>query len=429
MRKFFNRKYTTVAIYTFLVLFAALLFYLLVFNFSSFLSTVTHIVFAPRGIIFGIVIALILFPLAKKLEGFFARRVFRRRERPKLARILAVSLTFFILIICLAVVVVSILPMMYQNYQDLASDLTGYADALVKLIQSNDLIYNFILTQSGLSGETPQEIIQSFVTRYSDLFSSFAGGLFNFIFSFTTIVSDTLVAFILAFYFLLARDTVAAILRKLAVAVLPSGARRVTARFCTRLYTDLMNFLSARLTCSFVIGLLCYGLTWALGVRFYPVISLFALVLNIVPVIGPVLAAAVCTLIVFVAQPHATWIFIILIVALNFLEHHLVERYLLSRRLRPNTALTLVAVIIGYHFFGLGGTLVAVPIFVTLRTEFSLFVDYLLNRKKLPTDISSYLAPLPTATEEAERQDASEADGDEDGEYSPQNSPYPAEDI
>ena len=31
--------------------------------------------------------------------------------------------------------------------------------------------------------------------------------------------------------------------------------------------------------------------------------------------------------------------------------------------------------------------------------------------------------------EEAERQDASEANGDEDGEYSPQNSPYPEEDI
>ena len=429
MKNIFNRKYTTIAIYTFLVLFAALLFYLLVFNFSAFMSAVAHIVFAPRGVIFGVIIALILFPLAKNLENLFVRRIFRKKEHPRLARILSVSLTFLILIICLAIVIVSILPMMYQNYQDLANDLTGYADGLVKLIQSNELIYNFILTQSGLSGGTPQEIIQSFVTRYSNLFSSFAGELFNFLFSFTVAVSDTLVAFILAFYFLLARDMVAAILRKLSVAVLPTRARTVVAHFCTRLYTDLMNFLSARLTCSFVIGILCYGLTWALGVRFYPIISLFALVLNIVPVIGPVLAAAVCTLIVFVAQPQATWIFVTIIVVLNILEHHLVERHLLSRRLRPNTALTLVAVILGYHFFGLGGTLIAVPLFVTLRTEFSLFIDYLLNRKKLPTDISSYFAPISDTADDVEKQDEEAEDGNEDGEYSAQNNSSPTEDL
>lgn len=395
MKNIFNRKYTTIAIYTVLVLLAALLFYLLVFNFSSFLSTVSHIIFAPRGVIFGIIISLILFPLAQNLEKLFTNRIFKKKAHPKLARILSVSLTFLILLICIAIVVVSILPMMYQNYQDLANNLTGYADGLVKLIQSNELIYNFILTQSGLTGGTPQEIIQSFVTRYSDLFSSFAGNLFNFIFSLTTVVSDTLVAFILAFYFLLARNTIGALFRKLAVAVLPSRVRTVVARVCTRGYTDLMNFLSARLTCSFVIGILCYGLAWALGVRFYPVVALFALVLNIVPVIGPVIAAAVCTLIVFVANPQTTWIFVILIVALNILEHQLVERYLLSRRLRPNVALTLVVVIVGYHFFGLGGTLIAVPLFVTLRTELSLLIDSLLKRKSLPTDITSYLSPLP----------------------------------
>lgn len=401
MKKWFNDKYTTIAIYAFLVLLAAFFFLLVLLNFPAILSTLYFLLFSARGVVIGVVIALILYPMAAGIERFLAPRLFRRKRHPHALRMISVLLTFLIVFICAAITVVSILPMMHQNYEDLQGRVTEYVESIVSLIQSNDIIYNFILAQTQLTGGTPSEIITEIVTLYSDMLSNFAGNIVAFLVSLITVTSDVLIALILSFYFLLSRGAVGIILRKIAIALLPAGFRREASRITTRFYTDVMEFLSARLLCSFILGILCYLLSWALGVRFYPIIALLVFVFNIIPVIGPIFAVLVGTLIVFVVQPQATWIFLVIILSLNLLEEHLVERLVLNRRLRLSPAAALICILIAYHYFGFGGTIFAVPVFVTLRSEVNLFLDRTLRRKGLSPNTADYLPANAPQMEEA----------------------------
>ena len=392
MKQWINEKYTQIAIYTFLVILAALMFLFFVLNLGEVFSLLSFLLFSARSVVFGIVLALTLFPLCSRLERLFERHVFRGKQ-PKSTRILGVCTTFLILLIVLAIIVVSVLPMINQNYNDLTQTIKGYISTAVSTLEGNEFVYNILRSLTGVTGGDTNEIIQELIGRYSDLFSDLAGSLIGIFFTVLYSATDVLIALILAFYFLLSRDMIRGICRKLVVALFPRRFLLQSARFFRAAYTNLMEFFSARLLCSFVLGVLCYFFAWLLQVPFYPLISLIALTLNIFPVLGPVAATLLCTLIVFLVKPNAAFLFFLFFIALNVLEQYLVEKHLLHKRLRPNVALALVLVIAAYLIGGFGAVILVIPVFATLQNEAQIFLARRLTKKGYSIDTGDYISP------------------------------------
>ena len=150
MKKWTNEKYTTIAVYVILVILASLLFLLAVLRLGEIGQFLYNILFAAKSIVFAVVIALALFPLCHNLEGWLSRRLSRKKPHPRLARFLSVLLAYLILILIISLVVVSMLPMGSQDYEELQSTLTGYVDQAVEAIQKNEILFNLIKTQTGL---------------------------------------------------------------------------------------------------------------------------------------------------------------------------------------------------------------------------------------------------------------------------------------
>ena len=387
MKKWTNNKYTTIAIYVLLVLVATLLFFFAILNFGRIWDMLLFLLFAAKSVVFGILISLILFPLCNNLERilshFAEKRLKKHWEGPSL-RATAVSLAYLVAVILVGIVVVSALPLLYQNYAELQETLTGYVNFLLNLLQQNEFINELIVSIVGVSGQTPQEFINNLLVQYSGYLSSFASNLVNVLTVIITSTSDVIVALILSFYFLLSRDMIAGLTRKIAAATLPDRFRLWSARFFRRFYTNIIEFLSSRLLCSFLLGVLCYLLTWALNIPFYPLLSLIVFILNIIPFFGPLLAALLCTIIIFIVQPDVTWIFMLIILLINMAEHFLIERSLLSKRLRPSAGIALVSVLLFNYFFGFLGAIFAVPVWVTIASELNGFLNRRLRKKGVP---------------------------------------------
>lgn len=392
MKKWINEKYTHIAIYTFLVILASLLFLFLVLNLGALFSFLSFLLFSARSVVFGIVLALTLSPLCLRLEDFFDRCIFRGKQK-KATRVLGVSFTFVIMLIVLAIIVVSILPMVNQNYNDLTQTIEGYISGAVSTIENNEFVYNILRSLTGVTGEDTNEIIQELIGRYSDLFKGLASTLISILFTILYSATDVLIAIILAFYFLLARDMIRGVCRKLTVAIFPRRFLLQSARFFRFGYTNLIEFFSARLLCSFVLGVLCYFFAWLLRVPFYPLISLIAMALNIFPVLGPVAATLLCTLIVFLVKPEVAFLFFLLFIALNVLEQYLVEKHLLHKHLRPNVALALILVVTAYLIGGLGAVILVIPVFATLQKEVQIFLARRLTKKGYSIDTGDYISP------------------------------------
>ncbi len=392
MKKWTNENYTTIALYSLLTALGCLLFYFVASNLRQIFLLIGNILWAARAVIGGAFLALVLFPLARRIEGLFVCRVFKSKSRPRAARTLSVSLTFLVLLLVGAIIVASIFPILSQNYDNLKDTFDSYVDSAVSLLGENEVFYNLFSELTGITGKTPEEIIDSFVNEYAGLFSELALSLISVLTTIIYATSDILIAVILAFYFLLSREKVRAVFRKAAFAFIPTGALQYTADLFRRFYTNLMEFFSARLLCSFVVGVLCYFLTWAMQVPFYPLIALIVMVLNIIPVIGPVAAAALSSLVVFIVKPEAIWLFLAVIVGINILEGYLVEHHLLPRRLRPSVAAVLIAVMIGYVYWNFLGAIFAVPVWVTVRDILQIWINRRLRKKKLSVMTSDYIS-------------------------------------
>ncbi len=365
----------------------------LVLNLGKIFSFLGFLLFSARSVVFGILLALALYPLCRKLEELFEKRIFRKK-REKATRILGVSLTFVILLIVIAIIVVSVLPMINQNYNELMQTIEGYISGAVTTLENNEFIYNIFRVLTGVTGGDANDIIEELVDRYSDLFSDLASSLITLLFNVLYSMADVLIAIILAFYFLLARGYIRGLVRKMAVAFLPRRFLLQSTRFFRATYMNLIEFFSSRLTCSFILGALCYLFAFLFGIPFYPLISLIAMVLNVFPVLGPVAETLLCTLIVFLVKPSVTFPFFLLLIALNILVQYLVEKYLLNKHLRLNVALALILVVVAYLISGIWAVIFVIPLFVTLRTEMQIFLARRLRKKGYSTDTGDYISPV-----------------------------------
>lgn len=414
MKKWINDKYTTIAIYVLLVLLATLLFFFAILNVGRMWDVLLFLLFAAKSVVFGILISLVLFPLCSSLERALSRlamRLLKKEWRGRSVRITAVSLAYTVAVILVGIIVASALPLLNQNYAELQATLTGYVNSLLKLLQQNELVYELIVSLVGASGQTAQEFINNLLMQYSGYLSSFAGSLVGILTTIIMSTSDVLVALILSFYFLLSRDMIAGLTRKLAAAILPDRLRHWSAHFFRRFYTNVIEFLSSRLLCSFLLGVLCYLLTWALNIPFYPLLSLIVFILNIIPFFGPLIAALLCTVIIFIVQPDVTWIFLLIILLINAAEYFLIERSLLSRRLRPSAGVTLVSVLLFNHFFGFVGAIFAVPTWVTAATELNGFLNRRLRKKGMLSSADAVALDGEEAMQEEENEKHAQEEG------------------
>lgn len=414
MKKWMNEKYTTIAIYVLLVLIATLLFFFAILNFGRIWDMFVFLLFAAKSVVFGVLISLVLFPLCNHLEKYLTRLTQKRARNPwkgKTLRFLAVTFTYLIAVIFVGIVVVSALPLLTQNYNELQETLTRYVNSLLDLLQQNEFIYRLIVSLVGVSGQTAQEFINNLLIQYSDYLSSFAGNLVNVMTTIITSTSDIIVALILSFYFLLSRSMVIALLRKTSVALFPQKFCLWSAMFFRRFYTNVIEFLTARLLCSFLLGVLCYLLTWAMNIPFYPLLSLIVFFLNIIPFYGPIIAALLCTAITLIVQPEVTWLFVLIILLINLTENFLIERSLLSKRLRPGTGITLVAVLLFNHYFGFLGAIFAVPVWVTCATELHGIINRRLRKKGMYPSTEEI---LPQKAEETEMPQSPQAEASAD---------------
>ena len=164
--------------------------------------------------------------------------------------------------------------------------------------------------------------------------------------------------------------------------------------FCKRLYTDMMEFIFARLIGSLLVAILCYVGARILQIPTYLVIiiSILIFIFTLIPYFGPFLATAISVLVVLLLdRPLHAWILLAIVVGLQFLRHQAFTRFVLRKKLRPSPALALPLLIIGYGLLGFGGALIAIPLYATVEIEIREIMAHIFVRRGLPTTTEDYI--------------------------------------
>lgn len=221
---------------------------------------------------------------------------------------------------------------------------------------------------SRLTSTLPPLLDQFFTTAAIDksVFQSQLSAFSSNIFSVTLTVFDNLLTIIfllvLTFYLLLERENLEERLATLFI-----GRQERVKRLIVQIEDKLGGWFRGQLFLSFVIGLLSFVGLSILNIPYALPLAVIAGVMEVIPVIGPIISAIPPILIALTISPLLSLGVVAMYFVIQQLENHLIVPQVMKRAVGLNPLIVILAIAIGSRLLGFAGALLAVPIAVVLQ--------------------------------------------------------------
>lgn len=346
-----------------------------------------HIADVGRGLIFIIdiimpfIIGFALAYLLARPVRFFERHLFGFVElkgpHHSLRRGLAIFIVFLILFCTLALLFLYIIPQLASSLNVLFKTLPGQIDH----IRQNIIAWT---GSSGLNDASTEQNINNFFYTFLDI-TKYMNNLFASAGDITKQVSEWLfklaIGVIVSVYALAGREKFVRQLKAMTFAVFP---RQRAVRFIRLLkYSSgiFLRYIMGVLLDALIVGALTFLFLWILGFPYPLLAAVIIAVTNIIPMFGPVIGAAACSVIIFVINPLQTLWFLIFIVILQQVDGNIIMPHIVGKTTRLQAFWVLFALILGGGLFGFWGLLLGVPIWAVLYPLIAAYVHRRLRKK------------------------------------------------
>ena len=195
-------------------------------------------------------------------------------------------------------------------------------------------------------------------------------GVFSALQSLLGIVGALVTVFVLPYYLLIEADDLHATF----LTLFPEDRRPQVARI-TRTVTEKVGaWLGGQLLLALVIGsTAALGLT-LMGVPYFWVLALVAAIGEMIPVVGPILAAVPAVLVGFTVSPQTGMVVAAYFALQQFIENNFLVPRIMERQVGVSAITVVVALLIGTELLGLVGALLAVPTAAIIQVLFQEFM-------------------------------------------------------
>jgi predicted PurR-regulated permease PerM len=183
------------------------------------------------------------------------------------------------------------------------------------------------------------------------------GTVFGAVWGFIGGVFGLLTILILAFYFLLDADQITAALIRLA----PRRERARADAACRRVTTKVSAWLGGQLLLAGIIGSSAAVALWLMGVPYFFVLALISAVGEMIPIVGPLLAAIPAIGVAFSVSPALALGVAIFFLAQQQFENHVLVPKVMERQVGVSAVMVIIALLIGGSLLGILGAILAVP--------------------------------------------------------------------
>lgn len=286
----------------------------------------------------ALIIASAIGPFANWLQGKGLPRIF--------GVLLLYLIVFGLIIFILSLVVPFISQDLLQLTRNLPELLSKVTTSLDDVQQESPGYFDFL-------GEI-QNLLDSFGT-YLQQFSQSAFGLivniFGGIFSFVAVV-------IISFYLSVMKGGIEMFLKS----VVPEKHERYVVDLWKRSEHKVGRWLQGQLLLALIVGLVVYVGLSLMGVKYALLLGILSMVLEIVPVAGPVLAAIPGVVLAFFDSTSlGLWVLLFYLVVQQ-LENHILTPIILGKTTGLNPVVVIIALLVGANLAGIVGMILAVPI-------------------------------------------------------------------
>ena len=405
-----EKKYLYWGVTALLVVIGGLLAYYLIFHGGNFKDHLQNLLHICMPILDGFILAWLMCPLVNAIEHFalYPARDWLISQKPSLQK-KKKQLTSYcrgisiVLTLCFVLFLVYgffrvVIPQIIGSIQSIAGQFPSYvknvSDWAEKLLADNpdiettvsDLIDHYSTDLENFLNKTMMPQINAIVKTVSLSMLSFAKAVWNLV-----------IGLIISIYLLASKERFVSQGKKLLYAFWDTRQANVIMEDFRLIDSTFGGFISGKILDSAIIGVLCFVVVSIMKMPYPMLISVIVGVTNIIPFFGPFIGAVPCALLILMVNPMQCLYFIIFIWILQQFDGNYLGPKILGNSVDLNPLWIILAVLIGGAFMGPVGMFVGVPVFATIKT----FASEYVNRKyieKYPTD-----DPLSIQTDSQEK--------------------------
>ncbi|MBU1164931.1 AI-2E family transporter [Patescibacteria group bacterium] len=270
-------------------------------------------------------------------------------EKRKIPRGFGVMIIYVILLLIVLMTIAMIIPPMITEISSLTTSFPKYWE---KIIEGYDYV-NARSSEQAITESVGQSLdsIQLGLQKASSGIFSFIISLFGGIFSF-------MLVFVISFYLLVSEEAIKKIFKSIA----PANYYPYLSSLFVRMQKKIGDWLRAELILMISIAIFSFVGFKIFGIKYALVLAIIAGLFEIIPYVGPVLAAIPAVFLSFVDSPWKAVAIIIWFVIMQQVENHILVPKVMQKTVGLNPVVIIVVLLIGARLFGVVGMILSVPV-------------------------------------------------------------------
>lgn len=382
-----NKKYNTIALYSFIVAASVIAFYLAISQIGAFIKRIQGIVEILHPFIFGFAFAYILNFLLKRIEKSLRKIKKLEKVKDTRKRAIALILTYSIAGVVTYLFIAFVLPQLIDSIVALVTDIPKYISQLTelvgKLMKELDIdpeYYNLIMDN-----------INGFIDYIIKIASNLLPVLGKFIADVLSSIWNIVLGIIISIYLLMDKERFFAMFKKIAFAFLSQEHAKRLIKLNEKSNAVFGGFLSGKIIDSTIICVLTFVILKIFNMPYTLLISVIVGITNIIPFFGPFIGAAPSFIIILCISPKKAIIFLILIFIIQQLDGNLIGPKILGNSIGISAFWILFSILVAGKFLGVVGMIIGVPLFAIIYSIIKDIVEERLRAKGLNVDTKDYM--------------------------------------
>ena len=304
--------------------------------------------------LFALIIASAISPFANWLD------------EKRFPRLLGVLLLYLVILALVVGILSLIIPFVSQDINQLTSTLpqlvAKVSTSLEKVQQGSPQYLDFLSE------------IQNILQGFSDYLQQSSQSIIGLIISIFGGVMSAVAILIISFYLSVTKKGIESFLGS----IVPEKYEGYAIDLWKRAELKVGLWLQGQLLLGLIMGLLVYVGLSLMDIKFPLIFGFLAAILEIVPMVGPVLAAIPAIFLAFLLSPVLGLWVIVFYVVVQQLENHLLVPVVLGKTIGLNPVVIIISLLIGQNLAGIPGMILSVPvatIIVEMMNDFAKHKD------------------------------------------------------
>jgi len=379
----------------FLVILCSILVFFAIYRNDTTSDFIDRILGVCMPFIYGLVMAYLLCPVynftVRNTYSLLLKKMQHKKKVLTASKAAGTIVALVLMIVVVSGILWMIIPGLIDSVTKIIQTLPASMDALqawadvhlAQYPQANSVLEGWT---DNFTTYATDFVMQTLLPQYSSIAATISESLMGVL----IMLKNVFIAVIICAYFLNIKDTIAAQIKKVIIAVFKENAAEEIMGGAGFVNQTFGGFINGKIIDSLIIGCMCFVFMSLFGWEYTLLISCIIGVTNIIPFFGPFIGAVPSALLLLMVDTRQCLWFLVFILCLQQFDGNILGPKILGNTTGIGSFWVLFSVLIFGGLFGFIGMIVGIPVFAVIYAYTTRLVNGRLEKKGFSTNLSDY---------------------------------------